>query len=358
VKGHFAPVHDWEKFKPTETMWVSVELWDDEAKTHCKSIAKGRTLSGLGHLLHDKWVDKVTGEDRKKFKVRFTKVLPLSAELDSMLQTIGLPSSEAAFNARDGAAAEATDSGFSSQFPDDSDQDTEFREFKQAPANGADNTNSNSYSGSNSYSTANSDTNSNSNSMATPGGSATPVKSWFKPPAGTSFGLSNGKSNSMSSSNSNSLGSSSSNSNSAFGNDTPAAPIPSAKTLFKPPAGTSFGISSGNSNSIDYNSEQQRLEDERRGAEIDNDDTPVVPSGKTWKPRTSSSSESSSGSSGFSSINSGSSDSSDSDSGDSYRINSGPMIDESEEPGADEPEPELTWDLVEQNIDDPWSNGD
>ena len=42
--GHFQPVHDWEKYKPAESMWLSAEIWDAEAK---KSLEMGLLKKGL-----------------------------------------------------------------------------------------------------------------------------------------------------------------------------------------------------------------------------------------------------------------------------------------------------------------------
>lgn len=74
VQGHFQPVHDWEKTKNTETMWISAEAWDDEAKK-VQAYSKGSKFAGMGTLLFNKWKDKVTGEERKMFKMRVLKVM-------------------------------------------------------------------------------------------------------------------------------------------------------------------------------------------------------------------------------------------------------------------------------------------
>lgn len=75
VTGHFAPLHDWEMYKPTETMWLSSEVWDDQAKNNQVNFKKGAPVCGMGYLIHNTWKDKVTGEDRKQFKMRFTNIL-------------------------------------------------------------------------------------------------------------------------------------------------------------------------------------------------------------------------------------------------------------------------------------------
>jgi single-stranded DNA-binding protein len=75
--GHYFPVHEWEKFKPTETMWLSTEIWDDEAKAAVEdgSLRKGAKIAGSGTLIFNKWTDKATGEERKMFKFRMLKLM-------------------------------------------------------------------------------------------------------------------------------------------------------------------------------------------------------------------------------------------------------------------------------------------
>ena len=68
-------------------MWVGVEAWDDLAKSIYLDYSKGSKLAGLGLLLLNKWKDKATGEDRKQFKLRLTKVM-LEEELRSLLGDI------------------------------------------------------------------------------------------------------------------------------------------------------------------------------------------------------------------------------------------------------------------------------
>lgn len=75
VSGHFTPIHDWEKSKTNEVMWISTEIWDDEAKNNFTMLKKGAQLCGTGVLMHNKWVDKQSGEERKQFKLRLLKVL-------------------------------------------------------------------------------------------------------------------------------------------------------------------------------------------------------------------------------------------------------------------------------------------
>ncbi len=37
-------------------------------------VSAGKNIFGIGYLLHDKWKDKTTGEERKQFKMRFTQL--------------------------------------------------------------------------------------------------------------------------------------------------------------------------------------------------------------------------------------------------------------------------------------------
>lgn len=75
--GHFTSQHEWERYKPTETMWLSSEIWDDEAKKGLNEgiIRKGAKFAGLGTLIFNKWQDKMTGEDRKILKCRILEIL-------------------------------------------------------------------------------------------------------------------------------------------------------------------------------------------------------------------------------------------------------------------------------------------
>ncbi len=41
VVGHFEAIHDWETNKPAETMWVSAEMWDEEAQQHFMHLKQG-----------------------------------------------------------------------------------------------------------------------------------------------------------------------------------------------------------------------------------------------------------------------------------------------------------------------------
>jgi single-stranded DNA-binding protein len=56
-------------------MWIGVEIWDSEAKRVIETYTKGSRIAGMAILMHNKWKDKVTGEDKKQFKLRMTKVM-------------------------------------------------------------------------------------------------------------------------------------------------------------------------------------------------------------------------------------------------------------------------------------------
>lgn len=58
-------------------MWLNAEVWDDQARDNIVNLKRGSKISGVGYLIHNKWVDKATGEERKQFKLRFTKFLPI-----------------------------------------------------------------------------------------------------------------------------------------------------------------------------------------------------------------------------------------------------------------------------------------
>jgi len=118
VVGHFDPVHSWEKFKHTETMWLSCEVWDNEAREHMEGMKKGAPLAGLAYLIYNKWTDKATGEERKQFKVRFSNILS-KEELADMLGSSGVEDLAPLSSGDDGFAS---DSGFSNDFPAAGDQ--------------------------------------------------------------------------------------------------------------------------------------------------------------------------------------------------------------------------------------------
>ena len=78
--GHFTAQHEWERYKPTDTMWLSSEIWDEEAKRGLNEgiIRKGAKFAGMGTLIFNKWQDKMTGEDRKILKCRILNIMDRS----------------------------------------------------------------------------------------------------------------------------------------------------------------------------------------------------------------------------------------------------------------------------------------
>jgi single-stranded DNA-binding protein len=50
-------------------------MWNGVARSYNKVIKKGYSIRAVGHLISSKWVDKNTGEDRKQFRFRITKLL-------------------------------------------------------------------------------------------------------------------------------------------------------------------------------------------------------------------------------------------------------------------------------------------
>jgi single-stranded DNA-binding protein len=73
--GHFKAAHPAEKFKPTETMWLSCEMWDDIARTNNQVTRRGARINAVGTLISSKWVDKNSGEERKQFRFRISKLV-------------------------------------------------------------------------------------------------------------------------------------------------------------------------------------------------------------------------------------------------------------------------------------------
>ena len=117
VVGHYLPVHDWEKFKPTETMWISCEVWDEEAKQNHPILQKGSQIGGMGALILNKWVDKQSGEDRKMLKFRILQLMPVD-DLKLISNSLGLED-EISMSAQDPFE---DNSNFSRNFPPEVDQ--------------------------------------------------------------------------------------------------------------------------------------------------------------------------------------------------------------------------------------------
>jgi single-stranded DNA-binding protein len=118
VVGHFKAVHQQEYYKPAETMWISVELWDDLAKSHYADIKKGHVLRGVGYLILNKWIDKLNGEERKMYKMRVTKLLS-SEEFSTVNALLEHTGSGAHVHVDD------SDSAFANDHPALPDQDSE-----------------------------------------------------------------------------------------------------------------------------------------------------------------------------------------------------------------------------------------
>lgn len=56
-------------------MWLSVEVWDGLAKAHYQELKKGSIIRGVGYIVQNMWIDKLTGEERKMYKLRISKML-------------------------------------------------------------------------------------------------------------------------------------------------------------------------------------------------------------------------------------------------------------------------------------------
>ena len=130
--GHFTAQHEWEKYKPTETMWMNVEMWDTQAKQAMEgSIYKGAKIAGMGHLIFNKWTDKTTGEERKQYKVRILQLMSpeeieeieiASGVADGDYYNPPIGSGDSQHGHQQGGGGGATDSQFSNNSPHDEDQ--------------------------------------------------------------------------------------------------------------------------------------------------------------------------------------------------------------------------------------------
>lgn len=56
-------------------MWLPSEMWNGVARSHNMLIKKGLHIHAFGNLIASKWTDKTSGEERKQFRFRITKVL-------------------------------------------------------------------------------------------------------------------------------------------------------------------------------------------------------------------------------------------------------------------------------------------
>ena len=77
VQGHFIPLFEAEKAKLQDTMWISCEFWNEEARSSLVGglLQKGKTIKGIGTMIMNKWIDKTNGEERKKYILRITHLL-------------------------------------------------------------------------------------------------------------------------------------------------------------------------------------------------------------------------------------------------------------------------------------------
>jgi single-stranded DNA-binding protein len=51
-------------------MWVNAEMWDQEAKSNIGNLRKGSSFGGIGYMILNKWIDKISGEEKKANKIR------------------------------------------------------------------------------------------------------------------------------------------------------------------------------------------------------------------------------------------------------------------------------------------------
>lgn len=106
-------------------MWVSCEIWDDMASKYKASIYKGSQIKCVGYLISNKWTDKSTGEEKKQFRYRVTKLLSekdfydVANILEVDERSTGIVEDSIAF---DDISRSRGDSNFSSEFPNDSSQ--------------------------------------------------------------------------------------------------------------------------------------------------------------------------------------------------------------------------------------------
>jgi single-stranded DNA-binding protein len=115
--GHFQAVHPQEHTKAAETMWLSAEMWGDLARSQYSNIKKGHMLHGVGYLILNKWVDKLTGEERKLYKLRITKAMTHD-EFNDVSVLLDVCTGDRASVTASGRG----DSSFSSEHPPEGDQ--------------------------------------------------------------------------------------------------------------------------------------------------------------------------------------------------------------------------------------------
>jgi single-stranded DNA-binding protein len=98
-------------------MWLSAEMWGDLARSQYSNIKKGHMLHGVGYLILNKWVDKLTGEERKLYKLRVTKAMTHDEfnDVSTLLD-------DCTGDRMSVAASGRADSSFSSEHPPEGDQ--------------------------------------------------------------------------------------------------------------------------------------------------------------------------------------------------------------------------------------------
>lgn len=100
-------------------MWLPSEVWDDLAKGHLSVLRKGSKVRTVGTLLSNKWTDKTTGEERKQFKYRITKLLSEEElkDLSNILEINFDLASPSAASSLTSSNSQISDSNFQSDFP-------------------------------------------------------------------------------------------------------------------------------------------------------------------------------------------------------------------------------------------------
>lgn len=112
LTGHFSALHERERYSPTETSWIPSEVWDDVAKYNHKLLQKGARLQAVGVLKTDRWVDKTSGEERRKNIMRITKLLT-----DVEFLQLAAILNDIHGSTKGNVMSDHFDSGFSSDFP-------------------------------------------------------------------------------------------------------------------------------------------------------------------------------------------------------------------------------------------------
>lgn len=120
VVGHFKAIHELEYFKPAEAMWISVELWDELARQNAVQYTKGSMIYGVGYMVQNKWIDKLSGEERKMYKMRLTKTMS-NEEFSHVTSIFEDTVKDSEHNERSRVIADS-DSAFSVEAPPESDQ--------------------------------------------------------------------------------------------------------------------------------------------------------------------------------------------------------------------------------------------